>query len=163
MAFSARAALHARRSIWCFQLPWPCPPCPSCGSSPLWPRGRLLRQARNSVSSAGADLPAPPQRRNLKAGALMLLPFISSVAMELVAMAAPQPKVLKPTSSMMPSSFTLRNICIMSPHLALPTMPTPFASSNAPTLRGCSKWSRTFSVYLSIFSPSVFAYFSLWG
>src|SRR5699024_1921817 len=36
---------------------------------------------------------------------------------------------------------------MMSPHLALPTSPTPFASSISPTLRGWVKWSSTFSLY----------------
>ena len=32
---------------------------------------------------------------------------------------------------------------MMSPHLALPTSPTPSASSMLPTLRGFMKWSIT--------------------
>ena len=68
----------------------------------------------------------------------MVLPLIISVAMELVAMAEPQPKVLNFTSAIRPSS-TLIYIFIMSPHLALPISPTPFASSSSPTLRGLAK------------------------
>ena len=57
-----------------------------------------------------------------------------SVAMELVAMAEAQPKVWNFTSSMISSSLTFRYIRMMSPHLALPTSPTPSASSITPTL-----------------------------
>ena len=45
----------------------------------------------------------------------MVLPFTSSVAMELVATAAPQPKVLNFTSTMTPSSMRMV-IFIISPH-----------------------------------------------
>ena len=54
----------------------------------------------------------------------MLLPLIISVAMLLVAMAAPQPKVIKDTSVMTLFS-TLIYIRMMSPHLGLPTSPMP--------------------------------------
>ena len=67
------------------------------------------------------------------------LPLIISVAIELVAMAAPQPKVLNLTSVMTSLSSTLMYIFMMSPHLALPTSPTPLASSISPTLRGFMK------------------------
>ena len=67
-----------------------------------------------------------------------VLPSTISVAMELVAMAAPQPKVRKRTSVMTLFS-TLMNIFMISPHLALPTWPMPLASSRVPTLRGFSK------------------------
>ena len=52
--------------------------------------------------------------------------------------AAPQPNVLNLTSVMILSS-TFMNMRIMSPHLALPTVPTPLASSISPTLRGLVK------------------------
>ena len=42
---------------------------------------------------------------------------------------------------------------MMSPHLALPTVPTPEASAISPTLRGLVKWSITFSEYMA-FPPS---------
>ena len=54
----------------------------------------------------------------------MDLPLIISVAMLLVAMAAPQPKVMKDTSVITLFS-TLMYIRMMSPHLGLPTSPTP--------------------------------------
>src|SRR5699024_5170349 len=66
---------------------------------------------------------------------------------ELVAMAEAQPKVWNFTSSMMPSSLIFRYIRMMSPHLALPTSPTPLASSMTPTLWGWAKCSMTFSLY----------------
>ena len=71
---------------------------------------------------------------------------MSSVAMLLVAIAAPQPKVIKETSWMTPFS-TLMYMRMMSPHLGFPTSPTPFASFISPTLRGLAKWSITFSLY----------------
>ena len=71
-------------------------------------------------------------------------PLIISVAMELVAMAAPQPKVLNLTSVMV-SPCILRYIFMISPHLALPTSPMPLASGSSPTFRGLVKWSITFS------------------
>ena len=76
----------------------------------------------------------------------MVVPLIMSVAIELVAIAAPQPKVLNFTSSMT-SSLILRYIFMMSPHLALPTSPTPSASGISPTLRGLAKCSSTLSEY----------------
>lgn len=79
-----------------------------------------------------------------------LLPLTISVAMLLVATAAPHPKVLNLQSCMMPSSSMSRYILIMSPHLAFPTVPTPSASSISPTFLGFVKWSITFSLY----SPS---------
>ena len=63
------------------------------------------------------------------------LPFIISVAMELEAMALPQPKVSNLTSVITPSSI-FRYIFIISPHLGLPTSPMPSAFSITPTLRG---------------------------
>ena len=75
----------------------------------------------------------------------MVLPLIISVAMELVAMADPQPNVLNLTSAIRPFS-TLMYIFMMSPHFALPTSPMPLASSSSPTLRGLEKWSITFSL-----------------
>ena len=69
---------------------------------------------------------------------LMGLPLMSSVAMELVAMALPQPKVLNFTSVMVWVSWsTLIYIRMMSPQRALPTSPMPSASSILPTFRGC--------------------------
>ena len=65
-------------------------------------------------------------------------PLIISVAMELEAMALPQPKVENLASVTMPSSI-FRKIFMMSPHLALPTSPTPSASSMTPTFRGWRK------------------------
>ena len=53
-------------------------------------------------------------------------------------MAAPQPKVLNLTSVMTLSSI-LRKMRMMSPHLGLPTVPTPSAFSISPTLRGLVK------------------------
>ena len=75
-----------------------------------------------------------------------VLPFTSSVALLEVAMAAPQPKVLNFTS-VITSSSTLMYIRMMSPHLALPTVPTPLGSSISPMFRGFMKWSMTCSVY----------------
>ena len=68
-----------------------------------------------------------------------VLPITISVARLEVAMAAPQPKVLNFTSVMTSLSSTLMYIFMMSPHLALPTSPTPLASSISPTLRGFMK------------------------
>ena len=68
----------------------------------------------------------------------MVLPLIISVAMEDEAMALPQPKVSNFTSWMTLSRI-FRYIFIMSPHLALPTWPTPSGFSISPTLRGCMK------------------------
>ena len=79
----------------------------------------------------------------------MRLPLIISVAMELEAMALPQPNVSNFTSSILPS-LIFRYIFMMSPHLALPTSPTPSASAISPTFRGCRKWSITVSVYKAI-------------
>ena len=54
---------------------------------------------------------------------------------ELVAIAAAQPKVLNLASTM--TSFSIfSEICIMSPQLALPTVPTPLAFSISPTFFG---------------------------
>src|SRR5699024_12295822 len=39
---------------------------------------------------------------------------------------------------------------MISPHLALPTSPTPSAFSMTPTLRGLRKWSITISLYKAI-------------
>ena len=75
----------------------------------------------------------------------VVFPLINSVAMEDVAMAAPQPKVLNLQSTITPSSI-FRNIFMMSPHFGLPTVPTPSASGISPTLRGLVKWSSTFSL-----------------
>ena len=73
----------------------------------------------------------------------MVLPFTSSVAMEEVATAAPQPKVWNFTSTM--TSFSIFIIIfMMSPHFWLPTWPTALASGSSPTLRGWAKWSITF-------------------
>jgi len=68
----------------------------------------------------------------------MVLPFAISVAMLLVAMAAPQPKVLNLMSSIF-SSLTLMYMVIRSPHVGLPTVPTPSAFSISPTFRGFLK------------------------
>ena len=76
----------------------------------------------------------------------IVLPLISSVAIELVAIAAPQPKVLNVTSVITLFS-TLMYILIMSPHLELPTSPMPFASASSPTFLGFAKWSITLSLY----------------
>ena len=63
-------------------------------------------------------------------------------------MALPQPKVLNFTSVITwVSGSTWMYIRMMSPHLALPTSPTPSASGSFPTFRGCWKWSITFSLY----------------
>ena len=70
----------------------------------------------------------------------------TQVAMELVAMAEPQPKVVNLASVMTPSSI-FRVMRMMSPHLALPTWPTPSAFSISPTFLGLRKWSMTFSLY----------------
>ncbi len=53
-------------------------------------------------------------------------------------MALPQPKVENLASVTMPLSI-FRKIFMMSPHLALPTSPTPSASSMTPTFRGWRK------------------------
>ena len=65
--------------------------------------------------------------------------MIISVAIELVAMAEAQPKVWNFTSSMTSSSVIFRYMRMISPHLALPTSPTPLASSRTPTFceEGC--------------------------
>ena len=54
-------------------------------------------------------------------------------------MAAPQPKVLNFASRTIWFSSISRKMRMMSPHLALPTVPTPLALSISPTLRGCMK------------------------
>ena len=82
----------------------------------------------------------------------MVFPLIISVAMEEVAMAEPQPKVLNFTS-VITSPSIFRYIFMMSPHLGLPTWPTPSAFAISPTLRGCSKWSITLSEYSIAVSP----------
>ena len=66
--------------------------------------------------------------------------------------AAPQPNVLNFTSVMTLLSI-FKNIFMMSPHLGLPTSPTPSAFSISPTLRGFAKWSITFALYI-ILCPS---------
>ena len=108
---------------------------------------RLLRQHR-TVDLVGGQ--AVQRLHHRLVGELQRLgqglALIISVAMLLVAMADPQPKVMKDTSSMTPS-FTLMYIRMMSPHLALPTSPTPLASSMTPTLWGWAKCSMTFSLY----------------
>ena len=68
----------------------------------------------------------------------IVLPIAISVTIDDVAIAAPQPKVLNFTSLMTLSS-TLRNIFMISPQEALPTSPTPLASSISPTFRGLVK------------------------
>ena len=55
----------------------------------------------------------------------MVRPFSHSVASEELAMALPQPKVLKRASSMTLSSFTLICSFMTSPHSGAPTMPVP--------------------------------------
>ena len=87
----------------------------------------------------------------------MDLPLTISVAMLLLATAAPHPKVLNLQSLMMPFSSMSRNILMMSPHFALPTVPTPEASSISPTFLGFVKWSITLSLYSPsyILTPSV--------
>ena len=67
--------------------------------------------------------------------------------MLLVAMAAPQPKVRNLTSTMTLFSI-FRYMRMMSPHLGLPTSPTPFASGISPTLCGFAKCSMTFALYM---------------
>ena len=79
----------------------------------------------------------------------MGLPLIISVAIDEDAIALPQPKVSNFTSSIL-LSLIFRYIFMMSPHLALPTSPTPSASAISPTFRGCRKWSITVSVYKAI-------------
>ncbi len=70
----------------------------------------------------------------------IVLPLISSVASEELAIAEPQPKVLNLASSMMPvSGFTLICSFITSPHSGAPTSPVPTLGSflsRLPTLRG---------------------------
>ncbi len=75
-------------------------------------------------------------------------------------MAAPQPNVLNLTSVITPSSI-FRYIFMMSPHVGLPTSPTPSAFSISPTLRGFAKWSITFALYIH---PSILLskFKSLW-
>ena len=81
--------------------------------------------------------------------------------MLLVATAAPQPNVLNLHSLMIcVSSSMSRNILMISPHFALPTVPTPLASSISPTFLGCWKWSITFSLYI-IFIPPVFVFYPI--
>ena len=58
--------------------------------------------------------------------------------MLVVAMAAPQPKVLNFMSEIL-SSSTLMYTDIMSPQTGFPTVPTPSASSISPTFRGFLK------------------------
>ena len=68
-------------------------------------------------------------------------PAHHSVATLLLAMADPQPKVLKQESTMLPSSSTLICSFMTSPHAGAPTSPVPtFASflSKDPTFRGFS-------------------------
>ncbi len=65
----------------------------------------------------------------------MVFPFTSSVAMLEVAMAAPQPKVLKLMSFMMSSSIFIY-IFIMSPQRGFPTVPIALASGSSPTFLG---------------------------
>ena len=81
-----------------------------------------------------------------------VMPLIISVAVEDVAIAAAQPNVLNFTSVMTLLSI-FKNIFMMSPHLGLPTSPTPSAFSISPTLRGFAKWSITFALYI-ILCPS---------
>ena len=76
-----------------------------------------------------------------------VLPLIRSVAMLLVAMAAPQPKVRNLTSTITLFSI-FRYMRMMSPHLGLPTSPTPFASGSSPTLCGFAKCSMTLALYI---------------
>lgn len=64
-----------------------------------------------------------------------------SVATLLLAMADPQPNVLKHESTMFPSSSTRIWSFITSPHAGAPTRPVPTLLSllsKLPTLRGCS-------------------------
>src|SRR5574337_2004391 len=75
------------------------------------------------------------------------LPFTSSVTIELVAMAAPQPKVLNFTSVILSFSTFIVSF-IMSPQAGLPTMPVPLGFSTSPTFLGLEKWSITFSLYI---------------
>jgi|GEM_PF-234224 len=77
----------------------------------------------------------------------MVLPLMRSVAMLLVAMAAPQPKVRNLTSTITLFSI-FRYMRMMSPHLGLPTSPTPFASGSSPTLCGFAKCSMTLALYI---------------
>ena len=91
------------------------------------------------------------------------LPLIISVAIELVAMALPQPKVLNFTSVITwVSGSTWIYIRMISPHLALPTSPTPSASGSFPTFRGCWKWSITLSLYNAIVIVSSYNRFTVW-
>ena len=76
----------------------------------------------------------------------MVRPLISSVAMLELAMAEPQPKVLKRASSIRPS-LILMEIFMMSPQAAAPTSPTPSASFKSPILRGFMKCSITVELY----------------
>src|SRR4030042_3503133 len=85
-------------------------------------------------------------------------PLIRSVKMELVAMAAPQAKVLKVASAILLSS-TLMNICMMSPQEALPTVPTPSASEISPTFLGFWKCSIKNFGYLAISYSSIKPFF----
>ena len=74
-----------------------------------------------------------------------VLPFTSTVAIELVAIAAPQPKVLNFASRMTLFSSMSRYTRMMSPHTALPTVPQPLAFSISPTFWGLVKCSITLS------------------
>src|SRR5664279_5450821 len=80
-----------------------------------------------------------------------VLPFTISVIMLLTAIAAPQPKVLNFASTIR-SFSTLMNNCMASPHVGLPSMPTPSASGISPTFLGFMKWSITFSEYILLSS-----------
>lgn len=77
------------------------------------------------------------------AAGLLALPSPAhhSVATLLLAMAEPQPKVLKQLSTMLPCSSTLIWSFITSPHAGAPTSPVPTLGSvlsKLPTLRGFS-------------------------
>ena len=73
-----------------------------------------------------------------------MLPDLKFVAGDLsqpmleLAMAEPQPKVLKRASAILPS-LIFKLIFMMSPHAAAPTSPTPSASLMSPMLRGFMK------------------------
>mmetsp|Transcript_26890 Transcript_26890/g.43072 ORF Transcript_26890/g.43072 Transcript_26890/m.43072 type:complete len:205 (+) Transcript_26890:135-749(+) len=77
----------------------------------------------------------------------MCWPLTHSVTTLELAMAEPQPKVLKHESTMLPSSSTRICSFMTSPHAGAPTRPVPTLASSLskdPTLRGFSKWSTTF-------------------
>src|ERR1019366_9444613 len=86
-----------------------------------------------------------------------VLPLTHSVARELEAMAEPQPNVLNLAFSMTwVSGLTLIWRRITSPHSGAPTRPVPTSDellSRVPTLRGCSSWLSTLSLYAMMFSP----------